>query len=153
MSMHVSLCWVVCLGATSGPGCQGSSATPAEMGSTTIAEIRTKPVNIHPEVPSDAAGALSEEQTLELARRVIVASSPERARCLDFFLESRTDEVSEVGVRERHDAACGGDPDVAPIAERLRVTADGRVARYDAVEDRWSPVAEPGSARAAGPAR
>jgi hypothetical protein len=57
--------------------------------------------------------------------------------CLSFLVAGHEADVTEIEVREKHDDHCGGDPQVAPVAKRLRVHASGTVEGYDAVTDTW----------------
>jgi len=57
--------------------------------------------------------------------------------CLSFLVAGHQPDVTEIEVREKHDDRCGGDPQVAPVAKRLRVHASGAIDSYDAVTDTW----------------
>ena len=66
-----------------------------------------------------------------------------RTSCLSYVEEAATSRRVTVAVREKHDATCGGDPDVSPIIDRFRVTlATGHIEFYDALEDEWRDYVE-----------
>jgi hypothetical protein len=46
-----------------------------------------------------------------------------------------------IEAREKHDAHCGGDPDVSPMIQNLRIRKkDGSVSVYDVVDDTYYPI-------------
>jgi len=53
--------------------------------------------------------------------------------CLSFS----TEDDGDIAIREDHDGACPGDPDIAPVIDRFRVTA-GELERYSPVDDTWA---------------
>lgn len=58
--------------------------------------------------------------------------------CVDLLLEGSKGRYFEYAIRERHDAKCGGDPEVAPIVDRYRVPKQGgKIQIYDVVQDAW----------------
>lgn len=66
-----------------------------------------------------------------------------RTSCLSYVEEEATSRRVTIAVREKHDATCGGDPDVSPIIDRFRVTlATGHIEFYDALEDDWRDYAD-----------
>lgn len=59
------------------------------------------------------------------------------AECWSFATEAGPGDYVAVDVRDKHGGACGGDPGVEPIIDRLRVHADGSLQRYDVIHDTW----------------
>lgn len=57
---------------------------------------------------------------------------PQGTACVSFAVE----EDGDIAVREDHGGACPGDPGVAPVIDRFRVTA-GELERYDPADDSW----------------
>ena len=58
---------------------------------------------------------------------------PQGTACVSFAVEDGGD----IAVREDHDGACPGDPEVAPVIDRFRVTA-GELERYSPADDTWA---------------
>ena len=66
------------------------------------------------------------------------AHTVDNPTCFSFSVAGHQPDITEVEVREKHDPNCGGDPQVAPVAKRVRVHASGAVETYDAVSDTWN---------------
>lgn len=64
-------------------------------------------------------------------------------KCIFLMEEEHTARQVIVAVREKHDETCGGDPEVAPLLDRFRVSPKtGVVEWYDALEDDYRPYSE-----------
>jgi hypothetical protein len=57
---------------------------------------------------------------------------PQGTDCLSFA----TEDDGDIAVREDHGGTCPGDPAVAPVIDRFRVS-DGELERYDPADDSW----------------
>ena len=64
--------------------------------------------------------------------------------CLQFLPESNNDAAIattwEFAAIEIHDEICGGDPNIAHVRNRYKVSADGSVMIYDAREGEYEPL-------------
>jgi hypothetical protein len=65
--------------------------------------------------------------------------------CLGFVSESDAPAGSKAAVwdiaaREIHNGKCGGDPSVAPVRDRYRVSSTGEVFVYDAASDEYAAL-------------
>jgi hypothetical protein len=47
--------------------------------------------------------------------------------CLLFLPDAEDERGCQVEVREQHGGACDGDPNIAPIVDRFRVTREGKI--------------------------
>src|SRR5262245_5469893 len=58
--------------------------------------------------------------------------------CITYITEETTHAYFEFALREKHDAKCGGDPEISPIVDRYRVyRRSGKIEQYEAVQDEW----------------
>jgi hypothetical protein len=58
--------------------------------------------------------------------------------CITYVTEETTDAYFQFALREKHDAKCGGDPEVSPIVDRYRVyRRGGKIKQYEPIEDTW----------------
>ena len=58
--------------------------------------------------------------------------------CITYDTEETTDAYFQFALREKHDAKCGGDPEISPVVVRYRVyRRSGKIERWEAVEDTW----------------
>lgn len=60
--------------------------------------------------------------------------------CVTFETEETTRIYFEIAIREKHNAKCGGDPEMSPVIDRYRVNrASGKIEWNDAINDTWVP--------------
>ena len=63
--------------------------------------------------------------------------------CLQFLSESNNDDAIatswEFAAIEVHDDTCGGDPDIAHVRNRYKVSADDSVMIYDPIDAEYKP--------------
>jgi hypothetical protein len=58
--------------------------------------------------------------------------------CVFYMTEEMTDAYFEFVLREKHDAKCGGVPEVSPVVDRYRVyRRSGKIEQYKAIDDTW----------------
>lgn len=58
--------------------------------------------------------------------------------CVTYITEETTGTYFEFALREKHEAKCGGDPEVSPIVDRYRVyRRSGKIERYQPIDDTW----------------
>ena len=82
---------------------------------------------------------ISERQALDLLVKRLKAHKVEDLDCLSFMSESDPPANAraaqwEFAAHEIHDERCGGDPGVAPVRDRYRVDAAGKVLVYNVAE-------------------
>ena len=66
-----------------------------------------------------------------------------RTECIALQQEDNKQGWIFFAVREKHDAACGGDPQTMPVIDRFRVKAEGSsIEYYDPIEDDYSAYAD-----------
>jgi hypothetical protein len=59
--------------------------------------------------------------------------------CITYDTEETTDAYFQFALREKHDAKCGGDPEVSPVVARYRVyRRSGKVEKWEAASDTWN---------------
>ena len=59
--------------------------------------------------------------------------------CITYDTEETTDGYFQFALREKHDAKCGGDPEVSPVVARYRVyRRSGKVEKWEAASDTWN---------------
>jgi hypothetical protein len=63
-------------------------------------------------------------------------------KCDSFMVDESTDAGFVIAQREKHGDGCPGDPETSPVRARFRVARDGKIEKYDAVEDSWKPLAK-----------
>ncbi len=86
------------------------------------------------------AGAAEIDPIAVLSARIRHDGLYTKPECISYILEGLDDGASSIALREKHDANCGGDPDVAPLLDRFRVNpTKNTVEWYDAVEDEFVP--------------
>ena len=60
--------------------------------------------------------------------------------CLSSFVEEKTKKYFNIGIREKHEGECPGDPPTAPIVDRFRVDRlIGKIQWYDPVDGDLHP--------------
>jgi hypothetical protein len=60
--------------------------------------------------------------------------------CLSTITEDKTAQYFDVGLHEKHDEVCGGDPTTSPVVDRFRVYRNNhKVLWYDVVNDEYLP--------------
>jgi hypothetical protein len=58
--------------------------------------------------------------------------------CVFYMTEEMTDAYFEFVLREKHDAKCGGAPEVSPVVDRYRVyRRSGKIEQWKAIDDTW----------------
>jgi len=58
--------------------------------------------------------------------------------CITYDTEETTDAYFQFALREKHDAKCGGDPEISPIVARYRVyRRSGKIEKWEAASDTW----------------
>src|SRR5215831_125091 len=58
--------------------------------------------------------------------------------CVTYDTEETTDAYFQFVLREKHDAKCGGDPEMSPVVDRYRVyRRSGKIEWWKAAEDTW----------------
>jgi hypothetical protein len=58
--------------------------------------------------------------------------------CVTYIIEETTDAYFEFALREKHNAKCGGAPEVSPIVDRYRVyRRSGKIEWYKPIDDSW----------------
>ena len=89
-------------------------------------------------------GSLTEDAALNLLLKQLEHDHVYAKRlsldCVTFETEETTRIYFEVAVREKHNAKCGGDPDISPVIDRYRINrASGKIEWNDAVNETWLP--------------
>jgi hypothetical protein len=87
---------------------------------------------------------LDEDAALALLDRTLKHDGVYKNRisldCVIYITEETTDTYFEFALREKHNAKCGGDPEVSPIVDRYRVyRRSGKIEQYKATDDKWQP--------------
>jgi hypothetical protein len=82
---------------------------------------------VSPLQASDGVAARVVDQVIRRHRLL----SPAEYRCSLFTLDSVTRQTIEATVREKHDAQCGGDPEVSPRRFSLAIDRRSGAARWD----------------------
>ena len=85
---------------------------------------------------------LDEDAALALLHRTLKRDQVYEKRisldCISYITEEKTKAYFEFVLREKHDAKCGGDPEVSPAIDRYRVyRQSGKIEQYKAAEDKW----------------
>jgi|SRR5262245_52203432 len=98
--------------------------------STIVAEAGSRS---HPLDEDAAVGLLA--RTLEhdqvYAKRISLG-------CITYDTEETTDAYFQFALREKHDAKCGGDPEISPVVARYRVfRRSGKIEKWEAASDTW----------------
>ena len=58
--------------------------------------------------------------------------------CITYDTEETTDAYFQFALREKHDAKCGGDPEISPVVARYRVyRRSGKIEKWEAASDTW----------------
>jgi|SRR5262245_1416167 len=58
--------------------------------------------------------------------------------CITYDTEETTNAYSQFALREKHDAKCGGDPEISPVVARYRVyRRSGKIKKWEAASDTW----------------
>src|SRR5262245_14395469 len=58
--------------------------------------------------------------------------------CVFYMTEETTDAYFAFVLREKHDAKCGGAPEVSPVVNRYRVyRRSGKIEQYEVMDDTW----------------
>ena len=58
--------------------------------------------------------------------------------CITYDTEETTDAYFQFALREKHDAECGGDPEISPVVARYRVyRRSGKIEKWEAASDTW----------------
>ena len=58
--------------------------------------------------------------------------------CITYDTEETTDAYFQFALREKHDAKCGGDPEISPVVARYRVyRRSGKIKKWEAASDTW----------------
>ena len=85
---------------------------------------------------------LDEDAALDLLARTLKHDHVYAKRislgCITYDTEETTDAYFQFALREKHDAKCGGDPEISPIVARYRVyRRSGKIEQWEATEDTW----------------
>lgn len=85
---------------------------------------------------------LSEDAALDLLVRTIKRDRVYEHRisleCISYGTEETTNTYFEFVLREKHDAKCGGDPEISPAIDRYRVyRRSGKIDQWEAASDTW----------------
>jgi hypothetical protein len=85
---------------------------------------------------------LNEDAALDLLVRTLKHDRVYAKRisldCITYITEETTDAYFGFVLREKHDAKCGGDPEVSPVVDRYRVyRRSGKIEQYEPIEDTW----------------
>jgi hypothetical protein len=85
---------------------------------------------------------LDEDAALSLLARTLKHDQVYAKRislgCITYDTEETTDGYFQFALREKHDAKCGGDPEVSPVVARYRVyRRSGKVEKWEAASDTW----------------
>jgi hypothetical protein len=58
--------------------------------------------------------------------------------CITYDTEETTDAYFQFALRDKHDAKCGGDPEVSPVVARYRVyRRSGKIEKWEVISDSW----------------
>lgn len=89
---------------------------------------------------SGSNAATPEEDALAVLTAQLRQDPRYRVECLSFMPESAQGGVVIFALREKHNAECGGDPELAPVVDRYRVSLSAKqIELYDALEDEFKP--------------
>jgi len=85
---------------------------------------------------------LDEDAALDLLARTLKHDHVYAKRislgCITYDTEETTDAYFQFALRERHDAKCGGDPEISPVVARYRVhRRSGKIEKWEAASDTW----------------
>ena len=83
-------------------------------------------------------GQSAQDALVRLRARLSADQIYPRLECVALVAEGSEAGAVTVAIREKHDAHCGGDPDVSPVVDRYLVTSD-TIKWYDALEDEFVP--------------
>jgi len=95
-------------------------------------------------VASRAAGShpLDEDAAVGLLARTLKHDHVYAKRislgCITYDTEETTDVYFQFALRDKHDAKCGGDPEISPVVARYRVyRRSGKIEKWEAASDTW----------------
>ena len=85
---------------------------------------------------------LDEDAALDLLARTLKHDHVYAKRislgCITYDTEETTDAYFQFALREKHDAKCGGDPEISPVVARYRVhRRSGKIEKREAASDTW----------------
>ena len=85
---------------------------------------------------------LDEDAALDLLARTLKHDHAYAKRislgCITYDTEETTDAYFQFALREKHDAKCGGDPEISPVVARYRVhRRSGKIEKWEAASDTW----------------
>ena len=85
---------------------------------------------------------LDEDAALDLLARTLKHDHVYAKRislgCITYDTEETTDAYFQFALREKHDAKCGGDPEISPVVARYRVhRRSGKIEKWEAASDTW----------------
>ena len=91
---------------------------------------------------SPGSHPLNEDAALALLDRTLkhdrVYANRISLDCISYITEETTNAYFQFVLREKHNAKCGGDPEVSPIVDRYRVyRRSGKIERWKASDDTW----------------
>ena len=86
--------------------------------------------------------SLNEDAALDLLARTLKHDHVYAKRislgCITYDTEETTDAYFQFALREKHDAKCGGDPEISPVVARYRVhRRSGKIEKWEAASDTW----------------
>ena len=86
--------------------------------------------------------SLDEDAALDLLARSLKHDHVYAKRislgCITYDTEETTDAYFQFALREKHDAKCGGDPEISPVVARYRVhRRSGKIEKWEAASDTW----------------
>jgi hypothetical protein len=86
--------------------------------------------------------SLDEDAALDLLARTLKHDHVYAKRislgCITYDTEETTDAYFQFALREKHDAKCGGDPEISPVVARYRVhRRSGKIEKWEAASDTW----------------
>ena len=93
-------------------------------------------------LPAVSKQPLTEDAALNLLLQTLTRDHVYAKRisldCVTFETEETTRIYFEVALREKHNAKCGGDPDLSPVIDHYRVNrASKKIEWFNTVEDNW----------------
>lgn len=91
-----------------------------------------------------SAGPLSKDDALSTLRNQVTKDTLyPQMECVNVFVEEESSKSFTVAIRENHNPHCGGDPDVAPVIDRFRISRTKKTIEwYDVIDDDYRPYAE-----------
>ncbi len=80
---------------------------------------------------------------VELVKKKGEGNTSFKLECLSFIEEEVNAEYTDIAIREKHNKACEGDPEISPIIERFRIEKkSNRILIYDAPEGEYRVLVE-----------